>query len=203
MTAPTIEWNAAEIRFIAALSELERGPLAELRRSLSYRSGQSFFLERLIYDHLPKYRSRTSRNAAYLVAGLYALVERPHSEVKGKPDAGPVEEQPNPAAPRNLGHALGSLYHAQENRPSTEKRFLALLDADEDQLADRLRHVVTLLDAGGIRPEWAQLLSDVVGWGRPESRDRTREQWARAFYRPEFKSTEITAEPITTQEEPE
>ena len=200
------ERHAAETNFVTALSELERGPLAELRRSLSYRTGQSYFLERLIYDHLPEwYRGGWGNRAAYLVAGLYALVERPHSEPKmSESDAETVSENLKTAAPRNLGYALGRLYRAQDERPSTEKRFLALLDADKDQLADHLRHAVTLLNAGEIRPDWAQLLSDVLSWNRPESRDRTRERWARAFYRPEPKTTgSNNTEPVTTQEESE
>jgi CRISPR system Cascade subunit CasB len=198
------ERHAAEANFITALSELERGPLAELRRSLSYRTGQSYFLERLIYDHLPEwYRGGWGNTAAYLVAGLYALVERPHSEPKvSEPGAETAPENPKATAPRNLGYVLGRLYRAQDERPSTEKRFLALLDADEDQLADHLRHAVTLLNAEDIRPDWAQLLSDVLSWNRPASRDRTREQWARAFYRPDPKTAEIdTTESVTTPEE--
>ena len=190
MTAPAAEARTRpEARFVEALGDLERGPLAELRRSLSYRSGQSFFLERLIYEHLPEwYRGGWNNRAAYLVAGLYALVERPHSNPQ--PDAPEAEhgsEAPASKVPRNLGYALGRLYRAQEERPSTEKRFLALLDADEEQLPDHLRYAVTLLNAGDLRPDWAQLLTDVVSWSSPERRDRTRERWAQAFYRPEPK----------------
>lgn len=187
MNVAAAERNAAETRFVAALGELERGPLAELRRSLSVRTGQSYFLERLIYEHLPEwYRGGWNNRAAYLVAGLYALVERPHSESNGES----AQMGSRPAPPRNLGSALGRLYRAQDERPSTEKRFLALLDADEEQLPDHLRHVVTLLNAGDLRPDWAQLLTDVVSWASPERRDRTRERWAQAFYRPEPKATE-------------
>ena len=185
-----------EQTFVTALSELERGPLAELRRSLSYRTGQSYFLERLIFEHLPDwYKGGWGSRAAYLVAGLYALVERPHSDPKDRPedDAQPVP----PAQPRNLGYALGRLYRAQDERPSTEKRFLALLDADEDQLADHLRHAVALLNAGDLRPDWAQLLADVSGWNRTRSRDSTRDRWAKAFYRPEPRP-----DPAAPQEEP-
>ena len=205
------ERNTAEKQFVTALGELERGPLAELRRSLSFssgegRTGQSYFLERLIYDHLPEwYRGGWGNRAAFLVAGLYALVERSQSEPKvGEPETETALGNPQTAAPRNLGYALGRLYRAQDERPSTEKRFLALLDADEDQLANHLRHAITMLNAGEIRPDWAQLLSDVLSWNRPESRDRTRERWARAFYRPEPKTTDANStEPVTPQEEPE
>lgn len=183
--------HGAEMRFVAALGELERGQLAELRRSLSIRTGQSYFLERLIYEHLPEwYRGGWAHDAAFLVAGLYALVERPHSEPKAQEAAEAVSlsEQPGRIQARNLGYALGRLYRAQDERPSTEKRFLALLDADETQVQDHLRHAVTLLNAGELRPDWAQLLADIARWHRPDVRDRTRERWAQAFYRPEPKT---------------
>ena len=193
MTAPATDKPRleAETAFFAALSKEERGPLAELRRSLSYgpgegRNGQSYRLMGLIYEHLPRwYVNGWGNDAAFLVAGLYALVERPHSDSKTDessdlPETPRIETRPF----RNLGQDMGRLYRDQDERPSTEKRFLTLLDADEEQLSDRLRQAVTLLNAGDIRPDWAQLLSDVLSWNQPERRNRVRDRWAKAFYQP-------------------
>lgn len=185
-----------ETAFIKALSELDRGPLAELRRNLSGFNGKGRFLERLIYDHLPDwYRGGWGHEAAYLVAGLYALVER--RDTSSPQSNGNEEPMPPPQrqVPRNLGYVLGHLYRAQDERPSTEKRFLALLDADEDQLKEHLRYAVTLLNAGDLKPDWAQLLADTASWQRTEARDRVRDRWAKAFYQPDH------ATPSTAQEE--
>lgn len=70
---------AAERKFIELLSKLPRGPLAELRRSLSDTPGHSAHsLERQIYEaevgHL-------NWSAVYLIAGLYALIERDRKSV--------------------------------------------------------------------------------------------------------------------------
>lgn len=202
MTVPTTNRPRleAETAFLAALGKLERGPLAELRRSLSFgpgegRNGQSYFLTGLIYERLPEwYRGGWGMNAAFLVAGLYALVERPHSDAKAgeKNDDSSKTTKPGKPSFRSLGQDMGRLYRDQEGRPSTEKRFLALLDADEEQLPDRLRQAITLLNAGDISPEWAQLLNDVLSWNQPEQRNRVRDRWARAFYQPEAAATPAT-----------
>lgn len=200
MTAPAQPYLEQETAFIAALGKLERGPLAELRRSLSFgpgegRNGQSYFLTGLIYEHLPEwYRGGWGFQAAFLVAGLYSLVERPHSDAgtEDKKEDASETAKPEKRQFRNLGQDLGRLYRDQGERASTEKRFLALLDADEEQLSDRLRQAVTLLNAGDIRPNWAQLLNDVLSWNQPERRNRVRDRWARAFYQPGTAATSDT-----------
>ena len=69
---------------------------------------------------------------------LYALVERPN---------GTGEETPAAERRPSFGETFGALYLAQDQRPSTEKRFLSLLDADADGLPYALRQAVTLLNA--------------------------------------------------------
>lgn len=183
-TTPETLTLSPEERFFAELAKLPRGQHAELRRTLSddrpghgayflegvaYRSGLAWALKEEL-DGL----EQSSRRALYLVAGLYALVERPHDGEE------PEEERTETKArkPLSLGALLGDLYRAQDARPSTEKRFLALLDADREALPYHLRQAVTLLDAGDLRPDWPQLLRDVTRWG-----DAVRQTWARDFYR--------------------
>lgn len=174
-----------EERFFAELAKLPRGQHAELRRTLGDdRPGHgAYFLEGVAYrsglawalkEHLDGLE-RSNRQALYLVAGLYALVERPHDGEEPEENA---EAEAKERKALSLGALLGDLYRAQEARPSTEKRFLALLDADREALPYHLRQAVTLLDAGDLRPDWPRLLRDVTGWG-----DRIRQTWARDFYR--------------------
>lgn len=179
-------WLERETAFFEGLSRLERGRLAELRRGVSLEPDQRpYFLERLLLEHLPNWQG-WAREAAYLVSSLYALVERPSAD--GKPEAVEKEEAAVPnsvSRPRraSLGRDLGRLYRDQDERPSTEKRFLSLLDADEAQFPYQLRQAVTLLNAADIRPSWPQLLSDARAWGRPDTREVVRERWAQDFYR--------------------
>lgn len=98
------------------------------------------------------------RNAYYLVAGLYALKDGEHG------------------AGRSLARAL---YEARKQRDSEsiEKRFLALLDADRDQIAYRLRQAVLLVEG---KLDFGQLLDHLISWFHP---DRwVQAQWAREFY---------------------
>lgn len=111
------------------------------------------------------------REAYYLVAALYALKDGEH--------------QPG----QTLAKALSEV---RQNRgsESIEKRFLALLDADRDQIAFRLRQAVGLVE-GGL--DFAQLLDDLLAWFSPERRVQAR--WAREFYgvQSQEKSEEVKA----------
>jgi CRISPR system Cascade subunit CasB len=145
-------------RFIKHLSELDRGARAELRRSLSFEPGQHVpafrYVERFASD------DGWRRNAYYLTAGLYAL-------------------HPEDAGGRNFGGSVADLQRIHQS-DSTETRFLALLDADPDQLPYRLRQMVSLVKSQSVSVNWSQLLDDLFWWGHPERRVQRR--WARAFY---------------------
>jgi CRISPR system Cascade subunit CasB len=105
------------------------------------------------------------RKLYYLVAGLFAS----HPENNSDPE-------------ENLGRTLKRLYLIQNESPSVEKRFLALLEADDDQLLEHLRHLVNLLKSKGLAPNWAQLLQDLIH--RQYNPDEVKKKWAQGFYRP-------------------
>lgn len=158
------------------LARLDRGQLAQLRRSLGDdRPGQSVpWLEGVfLRSGLGKLHDAQWRALA-VVAGLYALIERPDAA---------AEPEPAPEHRPSFGHTFGQLYLAQDQRPSTEKRFLALLDADMDGLPYALRQAVTLLGADGRHPDWVQLMADVGWWNHDTAGDRVRRRWALDFYR--------------------
>ncbi|WP_117237795.1 type I-E CRISPR-associated protein Cse2/CasB [Thermus sediminis] len=96
------------------------------------------------------------REAHYLVAALYALKDGAHQEG------------------RTLARAL---WEKAQGSDSVERRFLALLDADRDQIAFRLRQAVALVE-GGL--DFVQLLNDLLRWFSPERYVQAR--WAREFY---------------------
>ncbi|ULH13946.1 type I-E CRISPR-associated protein Cse2/CasB (plasmid) [Deinococcus sp. KNUC1210] len=175
MTHPPVV-TSPEHQFINRLARLARGQLADLRRSLSDdRPGDSTpFLEGLI---LRSGLQNRNRQGVYLTASLYALIERPRGGQADPPD----DRQPVPHGP-SLGFLLGTLYRDQQERPSVERRFLALLDADADALPYQLRQVVSLLKASGLKPDWVRLLRDVCGWDTRWGA-QIRRQWANDFYR--------------------
>ena len=99
------------------------------------------------------------RQAYYLTAGLYALKDGRHQ------------------SERTLARALRE-ERDKRNSASIEGRFLALLDADSDQIAHRLRYTVNLVE-GGL--DFVRLLVDLWSWFRPDRVVQAR--WAREFYR--------------------
>lgn len=180
----TDDKHSAERGFIDRLSRLDRGQLAELRRSLGDdRPGDSAqFLEGVI---LRSGMSKGNRQAQYLVASLYALIERPHNDESEDETAARVTREG-----KSLGELVG-MQHVDQNRrsgrkaddsSSTEKRFMALLDADNDALPYQLRQVVALLKGSDVKPDWARLLKDVSGWNSNWG-DTVRRRWAEDFYR--------------------
>jgi CRISPR system Cascade subunit CasB len=78
-----------------------------------------------------------------------------------------------------LGAACAAHAASKKGSDSTERRFIALLDADRDQLPHRLRQMVALIK--GFPLDWDSLLRDLLGWTVPEKPVQNR--WARDFYR--------------------
>ncbi|MNQ61216.1 CRISPR-associated protein Cse2 [compost metagenome] len=75
----------------------------------------------------------------------------------------------------------------QRDSASIEQRFIALLGADAENLANYLRQVISLLAAGDQPLDYGVLLRDLSVWLNPhidpERRDAVRQRWARDFYR--------------------
>lgn len=166
-------------RFVAELHRLERGPLAQLRRGLGGDERGVYWLEGLYTRTGYGEAKPFEKDALGLVAGLYAL--KPQAQ-RDEGDAAELETPPaeNAEADKgpSIGLLMGRLYLAQGSRPSTEKRFLALLDADRDGLNYQMRQAVSLLAAGDLAPDWVRLTTDLLRWG-----DRVRRRWAQDFYR--------------------
>ncbi len=167
-------------KFIAFLRKQDRAAFAELRRSLSFDPGTyppSFPpVERFVTE-----AKSWERKVFYLVAGLFALIERPleRNENTVQDDAPEASSEPAPSR-RSFGHAVAELYQARDQTPSIEARFIALLDADEEQLSNRLRQLVSLVHADGVRIAWETLLEDALGWNH--ERRYVQQRWARDFY---------------------
>jgi CRISPR system Cascade subunit CasB len=137
---------------------------AVLRRSLAFDPGTCIEAFPSVEPFLSKDTDEWQRQMYYLTAGLWALgsgsgersfvdvlAQREHSE-KARSDSG--------------------------NLTSTERRFIALLDADRDQLPHRLRQLISLISDSPI--DWSELLNDLNYWnyrGR-----KVQQRWARRFY---------------------
>ncbi|WP_105317432.1 type I-E CRISPR-associated protein Cse2/CasB [Thermus tenuipuniceus] len=129
---------------------------AALRRSLAFPPGEY----PPVFPYVEGFVAEGGweREAHYLVAALYALKDGAYQEG------------------RTLAQALRQAEQARDSK-SVEKRFLALLDADRDQLPFRLRQAVGLVE-GGL--DFAKLLEDLLRWF--DGRRRVQARWAREYY---------------------
>jgi CRISPR system Cascade subunit CasB len=114
----------------------------------------------------------------YLVAGLWAAHWREDQR-----------RQPMP-----LGKAC-AVYRDVSGSTNTERRFIALLDADSDQLPHRLRQMIALLKEQDI--DFDNLLKGLLYWN--DDQKRTQNIWARDFYL--NMNHEMEIEPTTQKEE--
>lgn len=135
---------------------------AILRRSLTFDPGQFTHAFRYVEPFLKAEESNWRREMHYLVAGLWAAHwKEGHSENK-------------------LSLAVACAHHMESSGSgSTEDRFIAVIDADGDQLPHRLRHLVALLKDYPI--DFSALLRDLVHW--KSERKSSQNAWAREFYR--------------------
>lgn len=145
--------------FLEYLTRLDRKAFATLRRSLAFDPGA--FPQ--VYPYVERFvgnAGRWKREAYYLLAGLFAA------------------HQNTSTSAGNMGATLRQLYLKLDMPPSIEQRFIALLDADESQLAHHLRQMVTLLKEYSIN--WALLLDHLIDWN--SERRWVQQEWAKAFY---------------------
>jgi CRISPR system Cascade subunit CasB len=150
------------IEWLEKLNEKDSKVRAVLRRSLAFTPG-AFpaaypFVESFVNNEDNSWR----REMHYLVAGLWATHWR--KDRSGEPLA--------------LGKACAD-YQLKSESSSTERRFIALLDADSDELPHRLRQMVALLKDFNL--DFEALLKGLFNWNN--DRKRTQNQWARDYYR--------------------
>lgn len=150
------------IDWLEQLNEKNTKVRAVLRRSLTFDPGLFVpaypYVEPFIKDEDNSWR----RRMYYLVAGLWAAHWR--------------EDQNG--QPISLGKAC-AMHQSTSGSASTESRFIALLDADQEQLPHRLRQMVSLLKEQVI--DFDDLLTRLLYWN--DDLKRTQNGWARDFYR--------------------
>jgi CRISPR type I-E-associated protein CasB/Cse2 len=143
--------------------------LAALRRALGTTPGSQAEAVRIVYRLLPTNVAPWRERDRWLVAGLFALHPRAL--------AAPAEGHYGP----NLADSLRKLAHMESVSPErVERRLLALLNAEREDLDDHLRHAIAQLRAHEIGVDYVQLLRDLHGWGAEQRWVQRR--WARAFW---------------------
>lgn len=155
-------------RLAARLAELakdeQRAELAMLRRGLS--SAGYLAAAPVVAPLVPGDATRWDEDSYYLVGALFGL-----HQGSAAPGANGRRQ--------NLGDAFRQLQDAGAGAGG-ERRFLALLNADADELPTRLRHAISLLKAHEVLVDWAQLAADVRRWQHADR--RVQRAWARRFW---------------------
>lgn len=150
-------------RFVESLVDLEareqRGALAALRRSLQEPTGVAMsacpYVERFLPPEEDRRDGGFTERAYYLVGALFAL-------------------HPEHAEGVSLGHAFRRINDTTvegkkgADNQSVRSRFVALLDAHEDDVADHLRHAVSLARANKISIDWVRTLKQLLNWRSPD-----------------------------------
>lgn len=149
------------IEWLESLNKKDSRAKAVLKHSLAFEPGMHFpafpYVEPFLQGEVTQWR----RNVHYLVAGLWAAYRT---------------EEGNGSL--SLGQAL-ALLPPEKKTSSLENRFIALLDADEDQLPYRLRQLVALLKETPL--DFDKLLKDLLYW-HVDSK-YTQRRWAQEYYR--------------------
>lgn len=160
------------IAWLEKLNESDSKVRAVLHRSLAFDAGQHLPAFPYVEPFLMGEESEWRRNMHYLVAALWAshwCEGLPQTKVKLAVAVGLHDKQ-----------RRDKLNPTERNNPtSTEKRFITLLDADDDQLPHRLRQMIALLGDHPI--DFEMLLHDLLRWNSDTK--RTQKDWARDFYR--------------------
>ncbi|MDQ3062209.1 MAG: type I-E CRISPR-associated protein Cse2/CasB [Acidobacteriota bacterium] len=154
--------------FIKELEKLakrkDRAALAHLRSGLRRKDSRSTEMYPVIGRFLSEKTNRSYENAVFIVAALFAYY---------------------PDAKTNAGNLGASLRQLKDDSDSIEKRFVALLNAEADELPDYLRQIIGLLKSKEIPVNWQQLFKDVQYWETTDEtskRESVQKRWARSFW---------------------
>jgi len=160
------------IEWLEGISKKDPKLRAVLRRSLAFKPGEYALAYPYVEPFIRDQDSLWRRKVHYLVAGLWSAHWR-----EGRTEA-----------PMSLGKACAVLDNrkrkeiSQNDRQkisSIETRFITLLDADRDQLPNRLRQIFSLLKDQTI--DFDDLLKRLMYWNDYQKVAQNR--WARDFYR--------------------
>jgi len=170
------EFESGFVAYLEGLADREdRGALAELRRGVGKTPGTEVRTFRYVAPWADGQWPLVERNL-YLVASLFAL--HPASATEG-----------------NLGDTFRRIAAGSDSE-SIEKRFVALLNCDADDLPNHLRHAVSLAKSKEAPVNWRQLLADLRAFDHPDR--YVQRQWAGAFWHREQTDNDAAEAAATT-----
>lgn len=166
MSETAIQKQTLDESFIGYLESVlkrdDRAVLAHLRRGLGKEAGTAMEM----FPYIARFvqtKFRSEENAYFLVASLFGLY--------------PTNSWKSDEKYNNLGKSLSFL---KEESDSIEKRFVALLNSDEEDLPNHLRQIISLLKSKEKPINWFQLLKDIKNWSHEDR--YVQRNWAKGFW---------------------
>ncbi|MGB3307355.1 MAG: type I-E CRISPR-associated protein Cse2/CasB [Thermomicrobiales bacterium] len=157
----------------------DRAKLAALRRGLGRPGGWDPQLASIVNPLITDVKSKQQEEICYQVSALFGLhpVSWPQSE-----------DETERYANRTFGRSL-HLYAVDKAKEGgtlediklpLDRRMMALLDANSDDVFDHLRYAVSLLRGTEIPVDWGRLMVDLERWDDPDR--HVQRAWSRAWW---------------------
>lgn len=168
MTEQVTEKQSLDESFIVFLERVlkrdDRTVLAHLRRGLGKEPGTALEM----FPYVARFAQNSYRgdeNAVFIIASLFGLYPtyswKPTEQIKYN----------------NLGKSMSFL---KDESGSIERRFVALLNAELEDLPNHLRQIISLLKSKDTPVNWHELLLGVKQWNRSDR--KIQREWAKAFW---------------------
>lgn len=140
--------------------------------------------DRALFAQLRRAASLEMEATAYpVVARFFTAEPNPRME-RALVDVAVLFAQHPASGEASLAVALRRLASKDKDRGGAadgiERRFVAMLNAHDEDLVPHLRHAIAQLRAAEIAIDWNDLLETLLRWGHPERYAQRR--WARAFW---------------------
>lgn len=162
-SAINVAESTAEGRLISYLKNLEkrqdRAALAHLRRGLGKPPKTAMEMFPYLGQFLSHDTKQNYENTVFIVAALFAY----YSDAK-----------------HTKGNLGASLRELSEKSDSIEKRFVALLNAEAEDLPYYLRQIIGLLKSNDVAVNWERLFKDVQYWNSDQR--FVQQKWAEQFW---------------------
>ncbi len=138
-----------------------RGTLAVLRRGSASAPGEDANVLRYVVPWLPADAGLRAERPYFTIAPLFAL-------------------HPLPGGAGDMGSHFRRVQQGKQSEDAIERRFTALLNAHEDELAWHLRQAVSLCKANDVPVNWHTLFGAIRGWSHPNR--WVQRAWAQSFW---------------------
>lgn len=177
---------------LADESRRDRGALAGLRKGLGEPKGWhpavSMVVDRAIGD-VDLYNSQ--RDVLNITAALFSL--HPHIRRRDEGVWGTSLMESLSQLQKSLGRT------SDEDRQALDRRVMALLNANKEDVFHHLRHLIRLFRNSDVAIDWMQLAHDLDRWASPERSVQRR--WARNWWgAPAWVSRQNVTEPDVAAE---